>query len=192
MTAPRSDAQDRILDAAEAVFARKGYRGGALNDVAVEAGYTRAGLLHYFPSKEALLLALLDRRDEQVHALETIQPGDTVHDVLRGMPDAVRQIAAMPLLVQLGHIVSAEAASVDHPARDWVLARERTLRDDLTRSVELAQQRGELVTDIDSYTLGALILAAFEGLEGHSLVDDKVDVLAGMDVLRRLIELARP
>jgi hypothetical protein len=49
LTAP----QERILRAAKQVFAARGYRGGSLNDVAALAGYTRAGLRHHYPSKEA-------------------------------------------------------------------------------------------------------------------------------------------
>jgi hypothetical protein len=47
------------------VFSTSGYRAGSLKDVAVKVGLSQAGLLHHFPSKEALLEALLTLRDEE-------------------------------------------------------------------------------------------------------------------------------
>ena len=52
-----------ILTAAHAVFAAHGYRGGSLQDVANHAGMSQTSLLHYFPSKSDLLLAVLNWRD---------------------------------------------------------------------------------------------------------------------------------
>ena len=57
-----------LLDAATEVFARDGYLGASMRDVADIAGITTVGLLHHFPNKVALLRALLDRRDERVVA----------------------------------------------------------------------------------------------------------------------------
>jgi AcrR family transcriptional regulator len=190
--AARSETQDRILDAAEGVFAQKGYRGGALNDVAIAAGYTRAGLLHHYPSKEALLLAILERRDDRLHAMDSISSTDSINGVLEDIPRIARQILDLRVLIQLGHIVSAEAASPDHPAHDWCVARERKLRGDLTGSVDRAIERGELPDDLDSRAFAALILGAFEGLEAQWLLDDEVDVLGGMEILRRLVAAFRP
>ncbi len=53
-----------ILDAAHEVFAAHGYRGGSLQDVADKVGLSQTSLLHYFPSKRDLLMAVLERRDE--------------------------------------------------------------------------------------------------------------------------------
>lgn len=51
-------ARHRILDAARAIFAEKGYHGASMNDVARGAGLGKAALYHYFPSKQALMQAL--------------------------------------------------------------------------------------------------------------------------------------
>lgn len=189
---PRTATQDRILDVAEAVFAQKGFRGGALNDVAVAAGYTRAGLLHHYPSKEALLLAILERRDENLRALESIGPDDSIFDVLDMLPDVTRQLLDLRILIELGHIVTAEASSPDHPAHEWCVTRERKLRESAAGAVERAKRLGELREDVDSRALGLLVLAAFEGLESQWLLDENVDFLGGIEMLRRLVESLRP
>lgn len=51
----------RIMDAAEMLFARQGYQGTSLRDIAAEAGLREPGLYNYFPNKEALYAAVLER-----------------------------------------------------------------------------------------------------------------------------------
>ncbi len=51
-----------LLDAAERVFARRGYRGASLDEIASEAGFSKGAVYSNFAGKEDLFLALLDRR----------------------------------------------------------------------------------------------------------------------------------
>jgi AcrR family transcriptional regulator len=53
-----------LLDAALAVFTRKGFGSATLNDVAEQAGVTKGCLYHYFASKEQLLLTLMRERSK--------------------------------------------------------------------------------------------------------------------------------
>ncbi|HIW92596.1 MAG TPA: TetR/AcrR family transcriptional regulator [Candidatus Corynebacterium avicola] len=46
---------DRALEAATSLFARQGYEGTSLQQVADTIGVTKGALYHYFPSKEELL-----------------------------------------------------------------------------------------------------------------------------------------
>src|SRR3954451_2631165 len=55
----------RLLAAATQQFAEHGLHETSLDDVAAAAGVTRQGLLHYFPSKTDLLLAVLKHRDRE-------------------------------------------------------------------------------------------------------------------------------
>ncbi len=52
-----------IVRAALDVIAERGYRGASLAAVAERVGLTQQGLLHHFPTKEALLVAVLEERD---------------------------------------------------------------------------------------------------------------------------------
>jgi AcrR family transcriptional regulator len=52
---------DKMLDAAEAVIARQGIADVTLEAVAAEAGISKGGLLHHYPSKDALVEALVTR-----------------------------------------------------------------------------------------------------------------------------------
>ena len=51
----------RILDAAEILFARKGYEAASLREIAALAGIRQPGLYNHFASKEELYRAVLDR-----------------------------------------------------------------------------------------------------------------------------------
>lgn len=52
---------DEILSAATQCFARSGYRGTSMADIAAQANVSVGALYRYFPSKEALFDALLKR-----------------------------------------------------------------------------------------------------------------------------------
>jgi AcrR family transcriptional regulator len=52
---------ERILDAALSVFARRGYRETAVDEIAAEADTSKGGVYFHFPGKQAIFLALLDR-----------------------------------------------------------------------------------------------------------------------------------
>ncbi|MBN2906980.1 MAG: TetR family transcriptional regulator C-terminal domain-containing protein [Rhodobacteraceae bacterium] len=60
---PRTRIQRRnretILDAALGVFSQYGFRGATLDQIATAAGLSKPNLLYYFPSKEAIHVALL-------------------------------------------------------------------------------------------------------------------------------------
>jgi AcrR family transcriptional regulator len=58
----RMRTRNLLLDAAERVFARRGYRGASLDDIAAEAGFSKGAVYSNFTGKEDLFLALLDRR----------------------------------------------------------------------------------------------------------------------------------
>jgi TetR/AcrR family transcriptional repressor of nem operon len=55
-----SDTRRRLLDAATAEFARAGYDGANINRISKAAGFAKGTIYNYFPSKRALMLALLD------------------------------------------------------------------------------------------------------------------------------------
>jgi AcrR family transcriptional regulator len=50
-----------LLDAAEAVFAEKGFTPATLDDIAHTAGYTKGAIYKHFATKEDLFLAVSDR-----------------------------------------------------------------------------------------------------------------------------------
>ncbi|MBA2394397.1 MAG: TetR/AcrR family transcriptional regulator [Ktedonobacteraceae bacterium] len=56
------DRREQIIDAALHVFAQKGFTRATNKDIAREAGITPGLIYHYFDSKEALFMEMLERR----------------------------------------------------------------------------------------------------------------------------------
>ena len=59
------DARQRILDTAYELFSRRGVRGVGVDDVIEHAGVAKATLYRHFPSKDDLVLAFLERREQR-------------------------------------------------------------------------------------------------------------------------------
>lgn len=82
-----------ILDRAAALFAGRGYAKTSVQDVADAVGLSKAGLLHHFPSKEALHRAVLAQADAV---------GRRVLDQVRGLPvGGARDRRALEMLVDV-------------------------------------------------------------------------------------------
>jgi AcrR family transcriptional regulator len=64
----RDQTRERLLDAAQAMFMKKGFVGASVEDIAQAAGYTRGAFYSNFGSKSELLVELLRRDHEAVQA----------------------------------------------------------------------------------------------------------------------------
>ena len=70
-----------ILDAALEVFARRGYNGSSIDEIAQTAGISKALIYEHFPSKRDLHVSLLERHIQEIFerlatAAATTDPGD--------------------------------------------------------------------------------------------------------------------
>jgi len=57
----RGGTVSRVLDAAETVFAESGFAGASVRDIAARAGLNAASLYNYYPGKQELYEAVVDR-----------------------------------------------------------------------------------------------------------------------------------
>ncbi|TYB82485.1 TetR family transcriptional regulator C-terminal domain-containing protein [Maritimibacter fusiformis] len=73
-----------ILEAALEVFSQAGFRGATLDQIATTAGLSKPNVLYYYPSKEAIHVALLsDLMDDWLEPLRALDPeGDAVDEIL--------------------------------------------------------------------------------------------------------------
>lgn len=80
-----------ILEAAREVFEREGFDAASINGIAERAGVSIGSLYQYFPSKEAVLVALIEAQ-----AAETMASLEASLEAARDMPlaEAVRAIVA--------------------------------------------------------------------------------------------------
>src|SRR5262249_53267057 len=71
MPRPRSDIQPRLIHAARDRFLREGVDGASLRDIARDAGTNIGMLYYYFPTKDDLFLAVVERRSPGLPAALT-------------------------------------------------------------------------------------------------------------------------
>lgn len=85
-----ANARERILDDAANLFARGGYDGTSLGDLAVSIGVTKAAIYHYFPNKKEIYEGVIVRTLEGlVRAVSAaIARAETPEDALLGFMTA--------------------------------------------------------------------------------------------------------
>ncbi|MGH7894001.1 MAG: TetR/AcrR family transcriptional regulator [Candidatus Binatia bacterium] len=74
------DVRGRVLTAAERVFAERGYAGATTREIAEQAGIGKRMLFYYFPSKDAVYRAVLER---------VIQGLVAIYEQTRGEPGPI-------------------------------------------------------------------------------------------------------
>jgi AcrR family transcriptional regulator len=142
----KGDARERILDTAYELFSRRGIRDVGVDEVIARAGVAKATLYRHFASKDDLVIAFLERREERwtlawVEA-EARRRGSTPEDQLLAIfelfdewfhRDDFEACSFINVLLEMGPAHPAGQASVRHLAsiRSIVarLADEAALRD---------------------------------------------------------------
>jgi AcrR family transcriptional regulator len=178
--------RDEILRTALEVFAKNGYLKTSIRDLAEAANLSQAGLLHYFGSKEELLVAIVERREEE----NRIARGDA--DVITHLLGLLESNTTQPGLARLFATMSTAATDADHPAHEFFVARNARVRATLADAVRERQRTGELDASLDPTTVATLLTAAADGLQEHWLIDGSVDMPRAMTVLWQLVGAHRP
>ncbi len=150
-----------ILDAAARVFEERGFDAGTTNHVAERAGVSIGSLYEYFPNKDAMVVALVERELEAERAklLAILAPATTPAELagqLRGFVETLVEFhARRPAL----HRILFEQA--DHPpaAHACVLRFEESLAHALAESLRRA-----LPSRSDPDTAAHLIVQTTESL----------------------------
>ena len=169
LLAKGEDRKVRILDVAERLLARHGWRNTSLAQIAKDAGVSPAGLLHHFESKEQLLNAVLDARDtdDDIHADRS---GDLVTEICR----VAERFDRAPELVGTFTVLLIENIAPDAPLHDRLLTRQRAAVEIVAGLIEHGQRAGRYRTDIDAAIKAVEILAFVNGMETAWLLDPSI------------------
>ncbi|WP_327145942.1 TetR/AcrR family transcriptional regulator [Nocardia sp. NBC_01327] len=180
----------KIVTAALALFATRGYRGTSLAAVADAAGITRSGLLHHFSSKEALLAAALAERDEQAFDAVEIDrdyEGPALLRALEIIDGLVERNQSNRELTRLAHLGNLGAEDTPQFARDWAQERIRTFRENLAGVIAAGIAAGEVRADVDPVAVAGIVIAAMSGLEEQWLQDESFDMAGAMRTLTAVL-----
>ncbi|MEU0137783.1 TetR family transcriptional regulator [Streptomyces sp. NPDC006296] len=188
--APRGYAKGRakrreILDQAMALFGEAGYRGASLRVIATRCGLSHTGLLHHFPTKESLLLAVLEHRDEVDDAWLSLG-GTTGVGRLRRFVELAALNAGRRGIVELFSVVSAEATAADHPAHAYFVRRYENSVAGARLAYAQTRREGALRDAVAPGPAGRQLIALMDGLQVQWLLSDRTTDMAG--VLRAHIE----
>lgn len=177
-----------ILTAAMRRFAEDGYQNAAIGDVARDVGLSLPGLLHHFPTKVDLLLAILDKRDLDSADIIGHYRAD-LRSLLTGMIEVFRRNAEMIEVVRAFAILNAESLTKDHPAKAWFRDRATQLQNDIATTFEWAAADGTVDGRIDGKAMAAELIAVMDGLQMLWLRDpDRFDMVGGLEAyVRRLL-----
>jgi AcrR family transcriptional regulator len=164
----------RLLDAAEVVFAQRGFHGASVDEIAREAGATTGALYSNFSGKEDLFLAMFERSaqaDVRDYA-EIFTTQATPEEQTRAVADLwMRILRERPNYFPL--VIEFWAYAMREPRlRDPLAERFRTLRAASARLVtQGAERHGISLSPEFAQRLGLLITALGNGLALEKLLD---------------------
>ncbi|MEU9618096.1 MULTISPECIES: TetR/AcrR family transcriptional regulator [unclassified Streptomyces] len=178
-----------ILRATLEVIAERGYRGASLSAVAERVGLSQQGLLHYFPTKEALLVAVLEDRDRWDTGGGTRSDGTWRIDLLNSL---VEYNAMRPGIVQTFSALLGESVTEDHPAREFFTRRYTQVRASMAATLR-AEYGERLPGGLTPERAAPLLVAVMDGLQYQWLLDpDSVDMPAAFQDFLALLRAAAP
>ncbi|MFF7530394.1 TetR/AcrR family transcriptional regulator [Streptomyces bobili] len=171
-----------IVRAALEVIAERGYRGASLAAVAERVGLTQQGLLHHFPTKDALLVTVLKERDQW----DAMPNNRWRIDLLCSL---VEYNAMRPGIIQTFSALLGESVTEGHPARSYFTDRYRQVRADITAALR-TEYGDRLPNGLTPERTAPLLVAVMDGLQYQWLLDpESVDMPGAFrDFLRLLGE----
>jgi AcrR family transcriptional regulator len=190
VTTPAKSARERLLTAAYELFSRRGIRAVGTDEVIERAGVARATLYRHFATKDDLVLAVLQRREElwtrgliedqsrqrgATPEQQLLAIFDVLHDWFQ-LRDGYEGCSFINVLLELGADHPAGRASIAHIDHVRDIVRRRALAAGLTDIEEFASSWHILMK-------GAIILAAVGDLDA---------ALRARKMACALIELHRP
>ncbi len=172
--------REAILDAALAVFGEVGLHGASLREIASRVDVSHQSLMHYFPTKNELLMAVLRRRDERLRRHFDDDAGMSIGELIRLAEDNVR----MPGVIELYNMASAEATNDEHPAHSYYAEFYESIIASTGRFLQRAADQGVLREGWTPELAARAILGMMDGLQLQWLYDrQEVNVAHTMEML---------
>jgi TetR/AcrR family transcriptional regulator, fatty acid metabolism regulator protein len=161
--ADRNEKRERILSAAERVFARRGFFAARVSEIAKDAGVADGTIYLYFKSKDDLLISLFEARMKQVNALLRA----TIADV----PPSEQLCAFIRAYLRLVHDEpgAAEVLTIElRQSSKFMKEYENPEFADFLRMlgglIAAGQERGELDRSIPSHVAARMIFGMLDEL----------------------------
>lgn len=168
----REQTRERLFDAAQAMFIRKGFIGASVEDIALAAGYTRGAFYSNFSDKAELFVELLRRDHERMQAgLREIVDLPASREEMEAR--VLAYYSRMPQDSE-GYVLWAEARllatrDADFSARFNAFMKEK--RDELKAYIEEFSARAGTPLPMDPEVLAIGLIALCDGTQLLAAVD---------------------
>jgi AcrR family transcriptional regulator len=164
--------RQEILERAAEVFRERGADGTSLRRIATMIGVSHAALLHYFDSREQLLVAVYAHAESKRDT-----SGDAADSAVDVLVKAAMLNVGVPGMVELyTTLVAAALAAEDTPSNEFFSARFARIREELTERLGAEQAAGRLRDDVEPADIAALLIAASDGLQIQWLLEPSVEL----------------
>ncbi len=171
---PQADSpRERILETASRLFSRDGYRAVGVDTIIAESGVAKMTLYKYFPSKDALIAAFLERANDSFWTwFNGLTTGiESPRNQLEVAFDGVAKLASSPACAGCSFMhAAAEFPDPAHPGHAVALAHKRSvlewLRDKAIRAG--ARDPDGLAQDLSFVLDGAWAVARMFGPGNHA------------------------
>jgi len=181
----KGDAKRRdILSAALTVISERGYRNSSLQEIADSVGLTKAGVLHYFDSREGLLVEVLRERDN-ADGENLVGKGE---DSVTLLEFAAQHNHEVPGLVELFSRLVVESEAEEHPGHDYIGERYAELERNLSRDIRARQAAGTMRADIDPEVFARVLTAVSDGIQLQWLHDRSIDMSATYAAVVKILQ----
>lgn len=175
------DQREAILASAARLFARGGYPGTSMNEVAQDCGLSKATLYHYYPDKYSLLVSIVEGHVErlqgvvrEVEALK-LAPQKRLRELI------LRFVAEYADAQDAHHVLTEDVKFLQPPERRRVQAKEREVVAGFARAV--GEVRPELKTAVLTTPLTMLLF----GMINWMFTWMKPDGALGYDALAPIV-----
>lgn len=159
----RLDRHRRILDAAITIFAKAGFSGASMDDIAAQSGLSKPTLYQYFANKEALFEAMmLAPRDEMMTAFETEADQDMVTQLLN-FAWVYAETVMRPEFLSLARLIIGEAQRFPEVGRAYQASGPDQVFEGLKAFMSAQRAEGRLTfedADLAAEDFWGLILSA--------------------------------
>ena len=152
----------RILEAARAHFLRHGFRNVTMDDLAAELAVSKKTLYAHFPSKDALLEAVLRDKFESIRAtLQDAAPGKA-----KDFPEALRDLLSglQRELAELKPPFLRDMRKAPETFQRLEQRRSRLIRENFGRLFRRGQRDGNVRTDVPVKLMIETLLGAVHGI----------------------------
>ena len=171
---PTKRGEDRraaIIAAAQRCFRQSGFHTASIANICKEAGISPGHLYHFFPSKEAIVEAIVEDDREKMRAVVAeIAAQPNVVEALVGALEAIDGEIGFAFDNALSAEIIAEAAR--NPRVAEILARfDVDTRDEIERLLRFGQSAGQVRIDLDVAAMAGVILLIVDGLGARAISD---------------------